>query len=201
MSKQRQPWPMKWIVLAIILVIVPYTFLTLHYRKPGPAFRPYEDMKNRANVSRLLAAGYQRVPLTAERPADGRRADGGADIATTSGGVPAELRSTLVEPPLLPTDITSVAAAPTADSQQPYSIQLTCALPGDKQQLSGAELFVRNDTLVITPTFETVGGDLQTRSRQAAVLLTIAPGTLRPGRYTVTVVAQNASRSWPLLVR
>ncbi|MBI4622331.1 MAG: hypothetical protein HY736_03790 [Verrucomicrobia bacterium] len=31
--KDRQPWPMKWIALAILLVIVPYTFLTLHYRK------------------------------------------------------------------------------------------------------------------------------------------------------------------------
>ena len=192
---------MKWIVLAIMLVIVPYTFLTLRYRKPGPAFRPYEDMKNRANVSRLLAAGYQRVPLAAERPADGRHADGGAEISSVSGGLPAELRATLVETPLLPADITMVSAAPTAHAQQPYSIQLSCSLPSDKQQLSGAELFVRNDTLVITPTFELVGGDLLTRSRQTAALLTVPPGTLKPGRYTVTIVGQNGSRSWPLAVR
>src|SRR5262245_25725972 len=60
---QRQPWPMKWVVVAILLLIVPYTIITLKYRKAGPAYEPYEDLKNRANVSRLLAAGYQRIPI------------------------------------------------------------------------------------------------------------------------------------------
>src|SRR5690606_6014035 len=53
MSNQRRPWPMKWVIVAIIAILVPYTFLTLRYRKPGPAFQPYEDMKNQANVTRL----------------------------------------------------------------------------------------------------------------------------------------------------
>ena len=64
---------MKWIVLTIALVIVPYTFLTLHYRKPGPAYRPYQDAQERANVVRLLSAGYQRITLPAQRPADPAR--------------------------------------------------------------------------------------------------------------------------------
>ena len=37
---------------------MPYTILTLRYRKPGPAFQPYEDMKNRTNVARLLSAWF-----------------------------------------------------------------------------------------------------------------------------------------------
>ena len=44
MPAARQPWPMKWIVLAIILGIGAYTFLTLHYRKPGRAFQPYAEV-------------------------------------------------------------------------------------------------------------------------------------------------------------
>ena len=192
---------MKWIIIVILAMIVPYTYLTLRYRKPGPAFQPYEDMKSRANVSRLLAAGYQRIGITAQRPADGTRAMGGAQITTTSGGLPEALKSTLVEVPLLPTEITSVTAAGTTTGVQSYAIQLTCTLPDDKQQLGGAELFVREDSIVITPTFEPVSGDLQPRSRHAAVLLTVPAGALKPGSYTVTLVGERSSRTWPLEVR
>ena len=64
----RKPWPMRWIVLAILLFIVPYTYVTLEYRKPNKAFEPYADMKEQANVHRLLDAGYKRVSVRAERP-------------------------------------------------------------------------------------------------------------------------------------
>ena len=189
---------MKWIIVAILAMIVPYTFLTLRYRKPGPAFQPYQDMKSRANVARLLAAGYQRIPLTAQRPADGARATGNAPITRSSGGIPADLRSTLVESPRLPLEITSVTASATASTLQPYVIQLTCTLPDDKQQLGGAELFLREETIVITPTFEPVTGDLRTRSRESAVLRTVPAGALKPGTYSVTVIGEHASRAWNL---
>jgi hypothetical protein len=192
---------MKWIVVAIIVIIVPYTFLTLRYRKPGPAFQPYEDMKNRVNVSRLLSAGYQRIPLTVQRPADGVRTIGGAEVSTVAGGLPSDLRSTLVEPPLLPTEILSVTAVPATTTLLPYVIHFTCSLPDDKQQLGGADLYVHGETLVITPTFDHVTGDLLTRSRNAAVLVTIPSGTLKPGHYSITLVGERASQSWPLDVK
>lgn len=200
-ARQRQPWPLKWIAVAILLIIVPYTILTLRYRKPGPAFQPYEDMKNRTNVARLLSAGYQRIPLPAHRPADRSSVSGGAAVATTGGGLPADLRSTLVEPLLLPAEILSVTAAPTAHALLPYAIELTCTLPNDKQQLGGAELYLRGNTLVIAPTFEHVGGDLLTRTRHAIVRLTVPAGALKSGHYTVTLAAERTSRTWPLEVK
>ncbi len=192
---------MKWIALAILLLVVPYTIVTLRYRKPGPAFQPYEDMKNRANVSRLLAAGYQRIPIVAQRPADTGRAIGGAQVRTAPGGLPADLKSTLVAPLLLPTAITSVTAAETGATMLPYAIQLACTLPSEQQQLGGAHLYLREHQLVIAPTFEPIGGELMARSRQAAVLLTIPSGTLKPGRYEVTLVGESASRAWSLDVK
>src|SRR5688572_3099360 len=96
-APNQRPWSMKWIVIIIVLIIGPYTYLTLRYRKPGPAFQPYDDLKKRANVSRLLEAGYRRISITAQRPADGARARGGAEVTTAAGGLPPELRSTLVE--------------------------------------------------------------------------------------------------------
>lgn len=199
--KERQPWPMKWIVLAIILTVVPYTVITLRYRKPGPAFEPYADMKNRANVVRLLAAGYQRIPLPATRPADGPSPAGGASILPDAAGVPAELKSTLVEPPLLPAEIRRISAAPSIESTSPYRIELTCVLPDDRHQLAGAELYLREDRAVIVPTFEPAGTSLVARSGETVVLLTVPAGAFKPGRYNVTVAGERASRSWPLEVR
>ncbi len=192
---------MKWIVVAILLLIVPYTFVTLRYRKPGPAFEPYNDLKNRATVSRLLSAGYQRIALLAQRPADGVRATGGAIITGTTGGIPADLRATLVDPLILPTSITALTAAASVSALQPYIIQLTCGLPDDKQQLGGADLYVRGDQVVLAPTFERIAGDLLTRSRHASVLITIPPGILKAGHYTATLLAEQASQTWPLDVR
>ncbi len=198
-SKQRQPWPMKWIVVVIVAVLVPYTYLTLHFRKPGPAFEPYHDLQDRANTLRLLSAGFQRVSLGAARPVDPARTTGAATLPAP-GGVPSALRSTLVQSPLLPSEIISVAAAPSTSSGAPYSIYVTCALPDNKQQLSGAELYVRGDEIWITPNFEKLTGGLLARSRETPVLLTVPAGALKPGRYQLTLLGQRSSRAWTLQV-
>lgn len=192
---------MKWVALAIVAVLVPYTVLTLHYRKPGPAFRPYEDIKNRANVVRLLSAGYQRIPLLAQRPTDPLRLGTVASVSRAPGGLPADLQSTLVEPPLLPAEILQISAGAIVSGVQSYPIQFTCRLADDKQQLAGADLYLKQDKVVITPTFERVGGGLLTRTREPAVVVTIPAGVLEPGNYRVTVAGTHAGCTWPLEVR
>lgn len=192
---------MKWIVLAIVLTVIPYTYLTLHYRKTERAFQPYEDMKNRANVSRLLAAGYQRITIKAQRPADPTPTKGGAAVLPDTGGLPADLRSTLVEVPLLPAEIRRVTAAPDTSSTEPYQIEFACALGDDKRQLGGAELFLREDRAVIVPTFEPNAGALVNRSADTVVLLSVPAGALKAGRVMFTLVGERASRSWPVEVR
>lgn len=198
--KNRQPWPMKWVLLAVIAVIVPYTFLTLKYRKPGPAFHPYDDLQKRANVHRLLAAGYQRIPLAAERRAD----PAGPAIAASSpapGGLPEELRATLVDRLELPADIIAVSAAPALAAQQPYSIRFSCTLPDDQRQLAGADLYVKEGQIVITPTLERVAGDLTARTRSNLIVITVPAGALKPGYYHVVLAGQRSSRSWSLEVQ
>lgn len=192
---------MKWVVLAILLCIVPFTFVTLRYRKPGPAYQPYEDMKSRANVSRLLSAGYQRIELPAQRPSDPLRNPVSAPIASAAGGLPAELRATLVDVPQLPTEITQVAAPGTAAAAQDYSFRFACTLPDQKRQLAGADLYLKGDEIVVTPDYEKLSGQLSARTRDNVVQLTIPAGALKPGRYRVTLVGQQSSRAWSLDVR
>ncbi len=191
---------MKWVVLAIILFLVPYTFLTLHYRKPGPAYRPYEDMKERANTARLLSAGFQRITLPTRLPADSEIVISPAAVAAGPGGLPDELRANLISTPLLPVDVLRVSAGATASARLPYPVQFTCTTPDDKQHLAGAELYVRDDQIVITPDFELLAGGLLARSRETLIQLTIPPATLKPGRYRVTLAGRNSSRSWTLQV-
>jgi hypothetical protein len=192
---------MKWIVVAIVAVLVPYTFVTLHFRKPNPAFRPYEDMKNRANVVRLLSAGYQRIQVTADRAADPLRLSAPAVTAPAPGGLPPELQATLVEPPLLPQDILQVTAAESVNALFAYPIAFTCAVADDKQYPTGAAVYVKEDQVIITPTFERVSGDLLTRTREPGVVVTLPAGALKPGRYDAVLVGERSSLAWSFEVR
>jgi hypothetical protein len=191
---------MKWVVLIILLTLGVYTFLTLRYRRPGPAFQPYQDLRNRANVHRLLDAGYQRIALAADRPTDPTPAGPAARTAPALGGLPGALRDTLVERPLLPAEITSVTTAPAVNALFAYPIRFTCTQPDQKLQPAGAELYLRGDELVVTPEYERITGSLLARTRENLIRVTVPAGTLKPGRYQVTLVGARTSRTWTLLV-
>ena len=110
--KVRKPWPMKWIVASRSWCLSPiYTYLTLHYRRPGA--RVQFPTRTAARQGRRhpgsSKAGYQRVTLDASRPAD---EPSGAPAATrpAPGGLPEDLRTTLIESPLLPLEVNSVTA-------------------------------------------------------------------------------------------
>jgi len=188
-------------VVAILVFIPLYTYLTLHFRRPGPSFNPYRDMRDRADVIRLLKAGYRRVSIDASRLVDDDAPRAASDGAPAPGGLPDELRRTLIESPLLPLEINAVSAAPTAVSGIGYSIGITYTIPDNKRQLSGAHLYEREGELVIVADFERLAGGLLSRTRDGAALLDVPPGSLKPGTYTVTLVGERASRRWTLRVR
>ena len=199
----RRPWPLKWIVVAIVVFIVPYTWLTLKYYKPGKPYEPYEDNKNRANVGRLLDAGYQRIEAAAERPADPGRLGiaATAHVDLTLGGLPDLLGKTLVEPPLLPQEFDAVSAPAEVGAQMAYRISFNCVLPDNKRQFAGADLYLREHSIVIVPRFETIPPDLLARTNQSPVVITVPAGALKPGQYTLTLAATKRSRQWSLEVR
>lgn len=203
MSAARQeprPWPLKWIALVILLVLVPYTILTLRYRKPGRAFEPYHDIKERANVIRLLSAGYQRIALEADLPVDPVHVSAPVKTSGTAGGLPLALRETLVDEPSLPTDILNVSASSSVNSLFSYQISFTCSLPDNKQQLGGAQLYVRRDEIVVVTEFERLNGGLLSRSREKTILLTVPGGTLKPGQFHLTLIGARNSKAWTLQV-
>lgn len=196
---------MKWVVLAIVALIIPYTWLTLAYRKAGPSFQPYEDSKQRANVLRLLDAGFQRINATAERPADPQKFAAAikapASVSDAPGGLTEALATTLVETPQLPLSIKTVFAAPENPASLPYPVLFTCALADQKHQLGGAQVFVRSQSVIIVPQFEPLGGDLTARSKESPVVITLPGGALKPGHYTVHLAGGAQSKQWTVEVR
>lgn len=196
---------MKWVVLAIIACVIPYTWITLKYRKEGPSYNPYEDSKNHANVVRLLEAGYTRINVTAERPADPQLLTKGmtslADVTNAPGGLTEDLASTLVEVPELPLSFASVSAAKEAAAMLPYPVIFTCKLGDQKHQLGGAQLFRKDGSIVIVPIFEPLSGDLTARTKESVVVLTLPAGSLKSGNYNVVLAGRAESKTWTLDVK
>lgn len=191
---------MKWIVVAILACIVPYTWLTVHYRKADKPFEPYADMKDEANVIRLLAHGYQRITVPAQRlEAPPVPTAGSAQPVSSPSGYPATLADALADPPVLPLGYRSVAAPAATAAGQPFTLAFSCRLPDDHHVVAGMELYVKDGRLHLVPAFESVGG-LSTRTRDFFASITV-PGHLLPaGEHQVVLLGSESSLGWTLQV-
>jgi hypothetical protein len=198
---------MKWVVLATVLGLGVYTYVTLKFRKdPQSAHRPVEDAKERFTVSRLRQAGYARIPVTAERPADPSRTLAGlnrplATIKDVPGGLPAELAETFAEPPKLSESFQNVSAPATGTAMLPYSIQYTCQLPDNTGILGETRVYVKDNDIAIVTDFDRIDSDLLARTKDATVLLQLPASIFRSGEtFQITLVGQTASQHWTLQV-
>lgn len=202
----KKPWPMKWIVLAILTFMAGYTFITLKYRKPGRASEPYQDAKDRETVTRLRQAGYVRVPATAERPAEPQHTRAAltsarAEIKDAPGGLPPELDETLIDKPKLPEALADVIAPVTASAMLPYSLQYTCLLPDHKKLLGETRVYVKDNHVAIVTDFEGIDGDLLARTRESTLLLTIPASVFKSGEtFTLTLTGAKSSKQWAVQV-
>ena len=60
---------------------------------------------------------------------------------------------------------------------------------------------MRDGEIIIVTDFERLGGDLLARTREGYALLTVPPGSMKPGTYHVILVGEVASKAWTLTVR
>jgi hypothetical protein len=196
---------MKWVFLVILACIIPYTVITIKYRKETPAFEPYADSKERANAMRLLDAGYQRIKVSAVRPADPQllfsTLTRPAIVTDVAAGLTEGLAATLVEIPQLPLSFGAVTASSETTSLQPYVIVFTYKLADQKHQLGGAEVFLRGGSVEIVAQHERLSGELTARSKESTVVITLPGGALKNGRYTFHLAGSQHSRQWQVEVR
>jgi hypothetical protein len=197
MPPARQPWPMKWIVLAIIVFIAAYSYLTLHFRKPGPSYEPFQDYRLR---QRLEQAGYSRLTLHPRWPSDPKPLRPDLAIAPAAGGLPADLRAAFPSPPLLPAEIGAVEAAPSASDTEPYEIRFLSTVADNHQVLAEAKLYFRPGQLYIVPGCEPLAGELTARSRSVLTEISLPPAALPAGTYRAILVGARSARAWTVQV-
>lgn len=196
---------MRWIVLAVVIFLTGYTFLQLYYGKRGAPFGPPDDLGGQAAARRLLKLGYQRIPVSIERPAEplpaARLAPAAAETVNALGGLPAELGGALALKPALPAAITGVTAPRTAAAAGAYTLQFTCAQPDYQTQIRGAFLYRKDRQLFLLPDFEKIPGQLLARSQESVVLVSFSTQSLPPGRYTITLCGGRTAKSWAFTVK
>jgi hypothetical protein len=201
----NQTLPLRWVVVAIVVFIVAYTFLRLHFAKHGKPFEPYHDLGERAAAQRLLDLGYDRVAVDIERPAEilpaSRFAPTADEVDGAPGGLPAELAGALAPTPALPSLITGVAAPREIATGGVYSFQFTCAQPDYKTQIDSVLMLRKGADLLLLPDFPRLSGQLLSRWKETVVLVSIPTQGFAPGRYTVTLCGGRASKTWQFTVR
>ena len=198
-----KPWPMKWVVAAILVFVVGYTLVNIFFRKPGRPHEPYEDMNNRVTNRRLLDAGWQRVALQTRRPVEKPGGVGAlAEVRRGANGLGVEFSRAFAVAPALPASIDRVTA-PTAIAQGvDCTVYFTASLGDQKKQLGDITLYRRGQELVFVPELESLPGTgLLSRWNDTDYWLSFPTLDLPPGRYTARLLARGPAAVWEFEVR
>lgn len=198
-----KPWSMKWIVGAIVVFVVGYTLVNLYFRKPGRAYRPYQDAQDRATTARLLAAGWQKMPVDTRRPAEKPPLDvTTAAVTRTAAGLGADLEAKFAEKPKLLATIDSVNSPGAVASGSDYTAYFTASLTDLKAQVGEVTLYRKGNELVLVPTTEPLPGtELKSRWNDSNYWVSFSTAHLPPGRYQVRIVAKGPAAAWSFTVR
>lgn len=193
---------MKWIVVAIAIFIVGYTAVNLYLRKPGQPYRPYQDSQDRATTARLLAAGWQKIPVDTRRPIEKPAAPAPAAISRAALGIGSDLEPTFAEKPKLLATIDQVVSPATVARGEDYTAYFTASLASLKVQVGELALYRKGSELVLVPSTEPLPGkDLKSRWNDSTYWISFATDKLPPGRYDMRIVAQGPAAAWSFTVK
>ncbi|MBL9218296.1 MAG: hypothetical protein JNG82_07400 [Opitutaceae bacterium] len=198
-----KPWPMKWVVLAIVVGLAGYTAVNLYYRKPGRGYRPYQDAQDRATTARLLAAGWHKLPIDERRPAEKPALDTApAAITRAAVGLGADFEPNFAEKPGLLASVDRVIAPAVVARGETYTAYFTATLPSQKTQLGNVSLYHREHEFVLLPSSEPLPGKgLLSRWEDSTYCVNIPTAGLAPGRYRMRIVAKGPAAAWSFTVK
>lgn len=194
---------MKWIVVAIVVFIVGYTAVNLFFRKAGRPYRPYQDAQDRATIARLLAAGWQKLPVDARRPVEKPAVDATpAAVTRAAVGLGPDLAPKFAEPPRLLATVDKVVAPALVSHGADYSAYFTATLASQKAQLGELVLYRKGNELVLVPSLEALPGkELRSRWSDSTYGVSFSTAHLPPGRYRMRIVARGPAAEWSFTIR
>ncbi len=196
---------LKWAALSLAVLLLGAALVLLlrprHRLPPATKTPPVTTA-----ALRLKPSTYTRTEVEVCRPADPSRKNTlmgaqPAEPVPSRGGLPRELARAFVEPPLLAERFTQIVAGGQTSALLPYQVQFSATLADHKRLLSSAQLFQKDNELILVPLFEPLGGNLLIRWTDTTILIAIPAGTLPPGACTVTLVGARANSTWPLYVK
>ena len=192
---------MKWVVLAIAVFIVGYTFINLRYRKPGKGHEPAAEMKQRVTTARLKEAGWTVLPVNTNRPAD-KIAFDDATISRGTFGLGLDFNTALVDKPNLLRSIDHVNAPDHVTAGNDYTAYFTGSLADLKFQLGEIQLYRRGNELVLLPIIEHLPGkELYSRWNDTNYSVTFSTVELPAGVYQISLFAQGPAAKWSFRVQ
>lgn len=194
---------MKWIVVVIVIFMAGYTVVNLYFRKPGRAYRPYQDSQDRATTTRLLAAGWQKIAVDTRRPAEKASAsEAPASVTRDYIGVGADLDGKFAEKPKLLATIDKVVSPSAVDHGKEYSLYFTGSLTDLKAQVGDLNLYRKGNELVLIPSIEPLPGkELMSRWNDSNYWVSFPTANLPSGRYEMRIVANGPAAVWSFDVR
>jgi hypothetical protein len=197
-----KPWSMKWVVAAIVVFVAGYTAVNLYFRKPGQAYRPYQDAQDRATTARLLAAGWHKSPVDFRCPVEKPAVDNPAAVNRAALGLGPDLTPNFAEPPKLLASIDRVVAPTSVNRGEEYSAYFTASLTTQKATLGDVTLYRHGNELVFVPTSEALPGkELMSRWNDSTYCLYVSTADLPPGKYEARLVAKGPAAAWSFTVK
>lgn len=205
----RKPWPMKWIVLAIVVYIAGYTFINIAYRKPaGSAHEPYAEAQQRSlRTVQTTMSGWTRVACTLAGDAAAVRPGGSATI--TEAPLPARLDKHLPQdlPPIMPgapaLHPASLALQAPAAQAAGEALRVRLEFPGGAAVPAFGEVlaYFKDRHLYLFIQDEShVAPDSQPTPALSPLALVLPPATLTPGTWQASAFTATQAFSWSFTV-
>ncbi len=193
---------MKWPIIAIVIFVVGYTLVNLYFRKPGPAYRPYQDAQDRATLARLVAAGWHTLPVDLRRPTERPPTENIAKTGRGSMGLGLNFEANFAEKPKLLAAIDRVTAPASINQGETYRGFFTARITPDlKTELGDLALYFKAHELVLVPTLDTLPGDVRSRWEDADYAFSFSTASLSAGTYQIRIVANGPAVTWSFTVR
>ncbi|MBE2216140.1 MAG: hypothetical protein IAE82_19860 [Opitutaceae bacterium] len=207
-AREKKPWPMKWIVLAIVVYIAGYTFINVAYRKPpGAAHEPAVEARERAlRTVQTTMNGWSRV--TCQLAAGSPMAEAEpAEVATAplpqplDRHLPPDLPMIMPgEPALHPGAITVTAPARVAAAD---GLRVRLEFPGGATVPAFGETlayFKGNHLYLFLQDKRHVAPDSQPVPAASPLVLVLPPATLTAGTWQASVFTASQTFEWTFTV-
>lgn len=202
-SSPRKPWPMRWVVLAILAFVIGYSIITIRFRKEGEAHLPYESMHLRSGHE-LQQVGWQPFPNAYGIPAD----------APELNHLPAEAQATMeireiAFEKLSPEDpriadwsgeipslaqgeqLLKIEAPEKVEAGDPYIARIFWEMPDDFRSPQLIVFHKANQILIVPRAPERI-----LKGSRTQTLFIIPPDQLEPGTYEIFLSTEDRVNRW-----